>query len=286
MGTTATLREEPVMTEGYARPAQRIVSSDAVQGIAVDVQHVYTIANRSISMYDKFSGEPVSRWQAQERDGRIVHLDSGVIHEGKLYAAHSNWPGVPMMSSVEIFDIDPLVNVAHHSFGTLRGSFTWLDRHDGFWWGTFTDYGTRQSVSRLTSAALEREISGTRVVKMDDAFNIAGSWQLPASLLARMAPKNNSGGSWGPDGRLYLTGHDRAEIYVVMLPAHGEVANWVATFKAPAIEGQGLAWDRFALDPILYGINRSHRQAVRMSVNIPESVNEAQHRREPSSANR
>ena len=41
---------------------------------------------------------------------------------------------------------------------------------------------------------------------MNDAFQILQRWTLPEEILARMTPMSNSGGSWGRDGFLYLTG--------------------------------------------------------------------------------
>ena len=37
---------------------------------------------------------------------------------------------------------------------------------------------------------------------------------------------SNSGGSWGPDGFLYLTGHDPAEIYKMRLPKRARCSSW------------------------------------------------------------
>jgi hypothetical protein len=69
---------------------------------------------------------------------------------------------------------------------------------------------------------------------------------------------SNSGGSWGPDGFLYLTGHDRGELYKVQLPTAGSVLELVATIPMN-IRGQGIAWDRS--DPgVLYGIVRATPQ--------------------------
>ena len=59
----------------------------------------------------------------------LIHLDSLMEHEGRLYASHSNYPVTPMTSSVEIWDAATMEHVATHSFGIYRGSLTWLDRH-------------------------------------------------------------------------------------------------------------------------------------------------------------
>lgn len=66
---------------------------------------------------------------------------------------------------------------------------------------------------------------------------------------------SNSGGSWGPDGSLYLTGHDPAEVYRVRLPAIGSVLE-VEEIIPLNVHGQGIAWDRHA-KTVLYGILRA-----------------------------
>ena len=54
--------------------------------------------------------------------------------DGKLYAAHSNYPEWPMTSSLEILDAETMEHVGSHSFGIQWGSLTWVDWHDGHWW--------------------------------------------------------------------------------------------------------------------------------------------------------
>ena len=125
-------------TEGYTQKSFEAIKSypaeEAVQGVAVDSLYFYAIGNRSIGKYEKESSKRVERWE-EEEDGPIRHLDSGVIVDGKLYAAHSNYPEIPMTSSVEIWDSHTLEHVGTHSFGIQRGSLTWLDWYDGYWWG-------------------------------------------------------------------------------------------------------------------------------------------------------
>ena len=74
---------------------RRFRTQEATQGIAVDEGYFYAIANRRIGKYDKRTGERVGTWEGTP-DGPIVHLDSGVVLDGLLYCAHSNYPGVPM----------------------------------------------------------------------------------------------------------------------------------------------------------------------------------------------
>jgi hypothetical protein len=65
---------------------------------------------------------------------------------------------------------------------------------------------------------------------------------------------SNSGGSWGPDGKLYVTGHDNPELYVMELPAFGATLKWVGTIPAE-IGGQGFAFDH-SQPGVIYGIIR------------------------------
>jgi hypothetical protein len=71
-----------------------------------------------------------------------------------------------------------------------------------------------------------------------------------------------SGGGWGPDGRLYLTGHDRPELYVVALPEGGGVLDHLETLGIEA-EGQAIDWDE-SEPGVLYGITRRTREILAM----------------------
>jgi hypothetical protein len=111
----------------------------ANQGVGVDDKHFYAVDNHTIVKYDKATAAEVDRWDGG-KDGPVKHLDSAVLVDGKLFAAHSNYPEWPMTSSVEVFDAATLDHIDTHSFGIDRGSFTWLDFHDGAWWGGFANY--------------------------------------------------------------------------------------------------------------------------------------------------
>lgn len=253
--------------ENAARPtlqAETIRSypvPEANQGIAVDETHFYAIDNQTIAKYEKATGNRVAVWKG-EKTGPIKHLDSGVVVEGKLYAAHSNYPDWPMVSSVEIWDAATLRHVGTHSFGIDRGSLTWLDYHDGKWWGTFANYN---KVFGRSPVAYGNKYA-TQLVRFGADWQIAESWVLPDALLDKFEDMTNSGGSWGPDGKLYLSGHDPAEIYRVEFPEFGSVMRWVATFPAE-IAGQGIAWDRSTPD-VIYGIVRKDRKVTATKVKL------------------
>lgn len=234
-------------------------SEDAHQGIAADAGHVYAVASRAITKHDKETGAPEARWEASPKSG-IIHLDSGVVHEGKLYCAHSNYPDLPMTSSIEVWDTETLEHVASHSLGIMPGSCTWVDWHGGAWWAGFAHYAGRGGYP-------DKGPEWTAVLRFDEKWRRTGGWVFPAEVIRRMTPHSNSGGSWGPDGHLYCTGHDRPEVYVMALPEHGSELRLVSVRPFPGA-GQGIAFDR-SRPGVLYGIIRSERLVVRRQ--MPEA---------------
>jgi hypothetical protein len=238
---------------------------DANQAVAVDKGYFYAIDNSTITKHDRRSGEPVLQFAGDTTT--FQHFDSGTVVNGKLYTAHSNYPGWPMESSVEVFDTRTMEHIGTHSFGIYRGSLTWLDHHDGAWWAAFANYDKVQKGMDEPYG----ETYNTQVVKMDDDFQVTQSWTIPHEILDRFELMSNSGGSWGPDGRLYLTGHDLAETYVMEIPEAGAELEWIATVSLPGIEGQGIAWDRSdKRHPTLWGISRDNRQVTSFSVPLDE----------------
>lgn len=235
---------------------------DANQGVAVDGRYFYAVDNSTITKHDRITGEPLLQFAGDE-DGPIEHLDSGVVHNGRLYAAHSNYSEYPMESSIEIFDTRTMRHIGTHSFGIYRGSLTWLDRHDGAWWATFANYNRPRNGTEIPYG----ETYNTQVVKLDDDFQVVESWTIPKEILDRFDEMSNSGGSWGPDGRLWLTGHDLPEAYVMQLPKAGSELEWVATITLPGIQGQGIAWDDARQNSTLWGISRSSSEVL--SYRIP-----------------
>lgn len=233
-------------------PVEAVVSfpaAEARQAVAVDAGSFYAINSRSIARYDRKTGARIAAW-TEAKDGPIIHLDSGVVVDGKLYTAHSNYPEWPMTSSVEIWDAATLKHVGTHSFGIDRGSLTWIDYRDGTWWGGFANYNR---VFDRSPMAYGNKYN-TQIVRFDADWRVAEAWVLPPELLEKFGDMSNSGGSWGPDGRLWITGHDEPEVYALALPEAGSVLRWVGT--APLdIAGQGVAWDR-TQQGVIWGVVR------------------------------
>ena len=208
---------------------------EARQAPAVAGPFVFAIDNHRIGKYDRRTGEKVAEWVGPE-GGPIIHLNAGIVLDGILYATHSNYPALPMLSSIERFDAETLEHVGSHSFGFQPGSATWVDRKDGFWWVGFANY-------QGTGGDPDRPPAATRLVKYDSEWREIETFAFPPQVVERFGTRSNSGASWGPDGRLYATGHDHPELYVLRLPRAGSVLELVETVPVPA-EGQGIAWDR------------------------------------------
>ncbi|MPR36182.1 hypothetical protein GBK04_23245 [Cytophagaceae bacterium SJW1-29] len=228
---------------------------EAKQAVAVDATHFYVINNSTIRKYLKNSGELVASWDGTSQG--IVHLNSGVVIKGKLYCANSNYPDQPMTSSVEIFDTRTLQHTSTHSFGIAQhGSLTWLDQKDGYWYVGFAEYSGR-------NASAGRDGRWTSLVKYGRDWRQLEAWVYPKNLLDRFAPMSNSGGTWGQDGLLYITGHDHPEVYVLQLPRSGYTLDYIKTIPLP-IAGQGIAMDRAVKNKrVLWGINRAKRTVIR-----------------------
>lgn len=224
----------------------------AHQAVASDSGYVYAISNTTIEKYDKERGVLVRKWE--DTTGIFKHLNSGVVLDGKLYCAHSNFPDIPMASSIEIFDAEDLRPIGSHSFGIDIGSATWLDWYDGHWYVGFAHYYRYREETGKDNA-------WTQIVKYSPDWERLGGWILPADLLDRFGRMSNSGGIITPEGKIYLTGHDFKELYEMAFPEHGYSLQWIGTIPAP-FEGQGISADPG--DPsVFYGISRSRREIIK-----------------------
>lgn len=219
------------------------------QAVAVDERYFYTINNSTILKYDKASGVLISEWDGAPVG--IKHLNSGVVIKGKLYCANSNYPTIPMSSSVEIFDVKEMKHIGSHSFGIApHGSLTWVEQKDGFWYAGFANYAGKE-------ASEGRDVRWTSIVKYNKDWAETESWIFPENLVALFTPKSNSGGVWSGDGKIYCTGHDRAEVYVLKIPASGYTLEHTKTIPVD-IQGQGISIDKSVkAKTIIYGFRRS-----------------------------
>lgn len=233
----------PSTTEVVAR----FPAPEAGQGVAVDAEHFYAINNRTIGKYRKADGARVGGWVADSASP-IRHLNAGVVIEGRLVCAHSNFPATPTESSVEIWDATTMKKLGGHVFATPRGSLTWAIPREENWYACFAHYKSN------SDPAL------SRIVHYDAQWRELAVWSFPAELLAKFGRYSSSCGGFGPDGRLYVSGHDARELYVLELPFGGGEARWVATVPF-ASEGQAFAWDE-SQPGLLYSIQRRTKEVL------------------------
>ena len=224
----------------------------AHQAVAVDDNHFYVINNTSITKHDKETGELVKKWADQ--DSVLVHLNSGIILDDKLYSCHSNYPQAPMASSVEIFDPETLEHIDSRSLGIQYGSATWLDRYQDHWYVAFAHYTGRGSEPG-------KDNRWTQLVQFTDGWQPVAGWVLPPKLLERFATRSNSGGVIRDDGSLLITGHDEAEIYVMQFPDKGYTLRWIDTLPVGSF-GQGIDCEEKEEGTFVYGIVREKDQVV------------------------
>lgn len=240
-----------------AMEVRRLPAADARQGVASGAAGLYAIDNRAIARLDPRSGAVAARWEGDP--ARFKHINACIVLGAELVCAASNYPDLPMASRLETFDARTLAHRATRALGPGYGSLTWVDRHGGAWWACYANYDGKGGTPG-------RDHRATTLVRYDDAFTERARWRFPDDVLDRLAPRSASGGAWGRDGLLYVTGHDRPELYALRVPAGGGTLEHVATIALPT-DGQAIGWD--AVDPrLLWSIERRTRELV--ASHVPE----------------
>jgi hypothetical protein len=247
LGTPALAQDLPAATVVSRFPAE-----EARQGVAVDGRYFYPNSNNTIGKYDKRSGVRIAQWEGPR--ALYPHMNSCTVDRSELVCAASNYPAVPMASSVEVFDTRTLRHIRTITLPPMPGSLTWIERHGADWYGAFANYPEGRG------GEPGHDFRWTRLVRFDALFQATGGWLFPDTVLARFAPMSSSGGSWGDDGLLYVTGHDRGELYALRLPEAGTTLEHVATI-ALATGGQAIAWDRFQAR-IIWSLDRDTKMVV------------------------
>jgi len=234
-----------------ATEVRRYPAPEAHQSVAVDKEFFYAIDGDAIAKYEKSSGKRVGLWKEKE-GGPIKHMNSGLIMGNLMYCAHSNYPEVPMASSIEVFDTRTMEHVDTHSLGIFVGSATWVEFRDNSWWVCFAHYKGKSNDEPM------RDPRWTSLIRFDKQWRQTGGWIFPPSVIERFGNYSCSGGVFRKDGLIYATGHDNAECYLLRLPKAGSVLELVQTFAIPN-QGQGIALDPSGL---LWGIDRKTKEVV------------------------
>ena len=244
-----------------ARTSRTFVAPEARQGVAADARYFYAVDNTVVAKYEIASGRRVGAWTGP-RNGPIRHLNSCLVDAGRIRCANSNYSQTPMASSIEVFDAATMTHADSHSLGMRdEGSLTWFDRWRGGWIAGFAHYDQ-------TGGVPFKDHRFSSVVTFDAEWRRTGGWLFPPSTLERMTPYAASGGAIGPDGWLYLLGHDRPELYVVARPQMGPTMVHVATIDLEA-EGQAFAWAQDGSRTV-FTIDR--RQGLVRTIDVPAVV--------------
>jgi len=221
----------------------------ARQGVAVSAKALYAVSDHGIEALDRRTGRVIARISD---DSRYHHLNSCIVRR-TLVCAHSNFPALPMASSIETFDLATLRPVASHPLAEHRGSLTWIAPWGEGWLACFANYDGH-------GGAPGRDHTATLIEYLSPRLTVERIYRLPSAVLDRLAPHSASGGAVGRDGLLYVTGHDRPEAYVLAMPKRGDVLRHVATIPMPT-DGQAIAFDPVA-PLLLWSIDRDRRQLV------------------------
>ena len=246
----------PISVFPAATVVARWEAEEARQGVAVDARHFYAISNNRIGKYDRRTGKRVDAWEGPRR--LFPHMNSCVVDGRQLVCAASNYSKVPMASAVEFFDTVTLKHIRSVALPPMPGSLTWIERHGRDWYAGLANYPEGRG------GEAGRDHRWTLLVRMDAEFRPTGSWHFPETVLDRFAPMSNSGGSWGPDGLLYVIGHDRPELYALKLPEAGTVLEHVATIPI-VTNGQAFVWDR-GPGRTIWSIDRASKSVVASTV--------------------
>ncbi len=255
MATVVAKVEGQIATE-----LRRIPAKEANQGVASDVLYVYAIADSEIGKYDKKTGKLVEHWEGDPKV--FIHMNSCSVLNTQLVCAMSNFPNLPMSSSVEFFNTKKLEPVKSHSFGPGRGSLTWIDWHNGSWWACFANYDAK-------GGDPTRDHNATVLVKFSPEFVEQDSWLFPKNVLESFGHMSASGGRWGRDGKLYVTGHDLQEMYVLQVPKSGSRLEYLQTIGLPT-GGQAFDWD-YGHPDVVWSIERKKAEMVESKLPAPSN---------------
>lgn len=231
-------------------------AEEAQQGVAVDGSFIYVIGNDVIGKYDRRTFRRVGRFK-DAPDGKLKHMNGGVVVRNRLYCSHSNYPETPMTSSIEVFDTKTLRHVGSQSFGIDAGSLVWVDQYKGDWYVCFGHYNGKGGESGMTNAR-------SLLVRFDREWRRKGAWTFPKALIARWDGMTCSGGVIDRDGTIYATGHHAPELHVLRFPTSGAELELVRVIQSPA-QGQGIALDRQRRE--LLQMQRKSREIMVFSLN-------------------
>ncbi|ACT59174.1 hypothetical protein [Hirschia baltica] len=250
----------PPVQQFVATTLREYVAPEADQGVAVDADFFYPIDNTVIGKYRRDTGQIVARFTAPHK-GLIRHMNSCYARYQKIWCANSNYSQTPMGSSIEIFDATTLKHIQTHSLGMRdEGSLTWFDEIEDGYIAGFAHYSKNGGLAH-------KGYEYSSVVTFDKKWRRTGGWMFPKNASDLMAPYAASGGALGPDGLLYILGHDKPEMYVLAMPTMGPTMIHVATIQLKS-EAQAFSFSPDKNTRKIWAIER-HKGMVR-EIEIPQ----------------
>ncbi|MEW4487235.1 endonuclease/exonuclease/phosphatase family protein [Thalassoglobus sp. JC818] len=216
------------------RTQQQWAVPEAHQAAAADEKFFYAISSREIAKYDRKTGERVA-----VSSGPAEHLNSGILWNGQLLSAHSNYPKKPEESRIVSCDLETMKLKTFHEFLESEGSLTWVVRHDDHWWCHFAFYGPENAKSYLA--------------KFDENWNEVQRWNYPDSVIQQLGNYSLSGGIWH-SGEILASGHDDPVLFRFAVDPNSKTLTFRG-IQATPFSGQG-----FASDPVTGGLIGIHRR--------------------------
>jgi hypothetical protein len=158
-----------------------------------------------------------------------------------------------------MWDAKSLRHIQSHSFGIFAGSATWFDFLNGNRYVTFAHY-------RTSADEPARDPRWTTLIEFNSEWQQRQAWVYPDEVVSKLGQYSISGGVFTPDRKLFCTGHDNPEVYVLNFPEGGSSLVLEDSFAIP-MNGQGIALD--PSDPaLLYGIDRAKREMVAVRIRM------------------
>jgi hypothetical protein len=217
-----------------------IEAAHAHQSAAADATTVYAVSSTAIARHDRKTGKLLSVATAPD----VKHLNSAFIRDGKVYAAHSNYPTRPEASDIRRYDPATKELTTLPTFRDPPGSIVWCVHDGDRWWCCFAHYG--------------KENGKTVLVRYDEGWKENARWTFPKKVIDDWDGMSASGGVF-LSGSLIVTHHHFKVLYELKVPGEPGELIFVAAHACP-FPGQGIA-----IDPVtggLVGIDRNRRAVI------------------------
>jgi len=230
-------------------------SPHATQAACADRTRAFAISNTTVAIHDRRTG----RLLGEATSPGTKHLNSGFLHAGRIWCAHSNYPCTPHESDVRVCDPATGTLDVFHRFPEPPGSLVWcVRRGEGVgagteggargWWCCFAHYGADNGRTVLVEYGPE----GDGFARERRRFTF------PPAVLDDFDGMSASGGIFDGD-TLLVSHHHYPVLYRLAVPATGGELALMEVLACP-FPGQGIAADPATGG--LLGIDRERRAVV------------------------